>query len=201
MKSMKKIIMLLLSAALVLSFAGTVSADGTEVQGSSDYGSSSSGAVPVTFSQEGAYIVQLPSSIALGEPGSYTAAGEIRVTKNDLGTSNLSVSVKSKNAWYVVHSENIDAKLSYFLDISNSLYGSDDYFTKQIGNGEKSTDSVNIFTTNETGKLTLMTYRYSAGETSQLGEYADELTFTFVVTHPIADMVPVDVKLDSLSDN
>lgn len=96
MNAMKKVIMLLIGAALVLSFAGAGAAiDVTEESGSQD--------VPVTMSgATGNYVLSLPSTITVNQDGSINSDAEYKLVvkegiyNNEFGP-NLTVSVNSDN--------------------------------------------------------------------------------------------------------
>jgi len=112
--------MILLSAALILSFTGAVTANENEINGSGYYGDTSMGEVPVEVTLTGAYTVVLPTSITINDGSTndlyFKNGATLNVSMVDIpGNHNLTISVASENAWDVVHETDENSRIAYWL--------------------------------------------------------------------------------------
>lgn len=171
---MKNVLMILLSAALVLSFAGAVSATNTFETTASSYDGQN---IEVTYDSSESLIVTYPSEIVLGGVNTPVNAGNLTVqysTSAHGKSASFKVTIESTNTWNVVSG---NYKIPYTLK-----------FTKEAGNaldGETNASSKTLELTTKGSNMQLHDWSISATRNAVApapASYSDTLTFNIEVT-------------------
>ena len=184
MKTMKKVLTLLLGVAMILSFAGACA--GATVSGTDgDLANGKDSDVKVTYTQTGSYEVSLPESIALSKDA--VTSTDVEVTKLEIASDKyLRVSVSSANGWKVVDSTS-SSEITYMMGYHSGYATSGKYFTG-TSEGKSADDKIpficvemDYFPEDNGGmyftKSTSNLYFKMTGN-ADYGNYEDTLTFT-----------------------
>lgn len=164
---MKKIVTLLLTAALAVTAATTAFADDTATQivpGPASSPTPSSGDMNVTYKVNPSYTVTIPGLVTLNTAAPSTAT----VTATDVTIPNgqkVRVTLNSKNNFYVITNEG--ARGTYTVKKDNS--------TTPISNG------ATVLEANYGTKSTVLTFEFQKKNVTYSGEYKDTVTFTVSV--------------------
>lgn len=161
---MKKIVTLLLTAALAVTAATTAFAD-TEINpGPNSSPNPASGDMNVTYKVNPSYTVTIPGLVTLNTAAPSTAT----VTATDVTIPNgqkVRVTLNSKNNFYVITNEG--ARGTYTVKKDNS--------TTPISNG------ATVLEANYGTKSTVLTFEFQKKNVTYSGEYKDTVTFTVSV--------------------
>lgn len=163
---MKKVLMILLTLAMVFSMAGVVSADDTtDITGNS-------GNTEVTYNTEQGYIVTIPTKVAFAE-GSLESANFVKATNVLLPDGALlEVNVSSPNDFNLVYGSGLTvSKIPYIV-------------TKYDGNIAVNNDpvlQVASGVTESSADLTFSTTEENVKQATLSGEHKDTLEFTVTV--------------------
>lgn len=158
---MKKIVTLLLTAALAVTAATTAFAD-TEITASSP--TPAKGNMDVTYTVTPKYTVTIPGLVTLNTAAPSTAT----VTATDVTIPNgqkVRVTLNSKNNFYVITNEG--ARGTYTVKKDNS--------TTPISNG------ATVLEANYGTQSTVLTFEFQKKNVTYSGEYKDTVTFNVSV--------------------
>lgn len=161
---MKKLVTLLLTAALAVTAATTAFADTEITPGPASSQTPSSGDMDVTYTVKPSYTVTIPGLVTLNTAAPSTAT----VTATDVTIPNgqkVRVTLNSKNNFYVITNEG--AKGTYTVKKDNS--------TTPISNG------ATVLEANYGTKSTVLTFEFQKKNVTYSGEYKDTVTFTVSV--------------------
>lgn len=157
---MKKLVTLLLTAALAVTAATTAFADTEITPGPANSPNPASGDMDVTYTVKPSYTVTIPGLVTLNTAAPSTAT----VTATDVTIPNgqkVRVTLNSKNNFYVITNEG--ARGTYTVKKDNS--------TTPISNG------ATVLEANYGTKSTVLTFEFQKNVTYS-GEYKDTVTFT-----------------------
>lgn len=166
---MKKLVSLLLTAALAITAATTAFADDTATQivpGPASSPTPSSGNMDVTYTVNPKYTVTIPGLVTLNT----AAPSTVTVTATDVTIPNgqkVRVTLNSKNNFYVITNEG--ARGTYTVKKDNS--------TTPISNG------ATVLEANYGTKSTVLTFEFQKKNVTYSGEYKDTVTFTVSVSN------------------
>lgn len=161
---MKKIVTLLLTAALAVTAATTAFADTKIEPGPDSSPNPASGDMNVTYKVNPSYTVTIPGLVTLNTAAPSTAT----VTATDVTIPNgqkVRVTLNSKNNFYVITNEG--ARGTYTVKKDNS--------TTPISNG------ATVLEANYGTKSTVLTFEFQKKNVTYSGEYKDTVTFTVSV--------------------
>ena len=161
---MKKIVTLLLTAALAVTAETTAFADTEITPGPASSPTPSSGDMDVTYTVKPSYTVTIPGLVTLNTAAPSTAT----VTATDVTIPNgqkVRVTLNSKNNFYVITNEG--ARGTYTVKKDNS--------TTPISNG------ATVLEANYGTKSTVLTFEFQKKNVTYSGEYKDTVTFTVLV--------------------
>lgn len=161
---MKKIVTLLLTAALAVAAATTAFADTKIEPGPDSSPNPASGDMNVTYKVNPSYTVTIPGLVTLNTAAPSTAT----VTATDVTIPNgqkVRVTLNSKNNFYVITNEG--ARGTYTVKKDNS--------TTPISNG------ATVLEANYGTKSTVLTFEFQKKNVTYSGEYKDTVTFTVSV--------------------
>lgn len=161
---MKKIVTLLLTAALAVTAATTAFADTKIEPGPDSSPNPASGDMNVTYKVNPSYTVTIPGLVTLNTADPSTAT----VTATDVTIPNgqkVRVTLNSKNNFYVITNEG--ARGTYTVKKDNS--------TTPISNG------ATVLEANYGTKSTVLTFEFQKKNVTYSGEYKDTVTFTVSV--------------------
>lgn len=161
---MKKIVTLLLTAALAVTAATTAFADTKIEPGPDSSPNPASGDMDVTYTVKPSYTVTIPGLVTLNTAVPSTAT----VTATDVTIPNgqkVRVTLNSKNNFYVITNEG--ARGTYTVKKDNS--------TTPISNG------ATVLEANYGTKSTVLTFEFQKKNVTYSGEYKDTVTFTVSV--------------------
>lgn len=161
---MKKIVTLLLTAALAVTAATTAFADTKIEPGPDSSPNPASGDMNVTYKVNPSYTVTIPGIVELNTAAPSTAT----VTATDVTIPNgqkVRVTLNSKNNFYVITNEG--ARGTYTVKKDNS--------TTPISNG------ATVLEANYGTKSTVLTFEFQKKNVTYSGEYKDTVTFTVSV--------------------
>lgn len=161
---MKKLVTLLLTAALAITAATTAFADTEITPGLASSPTPASGDMDVTYTVKPSYTVTIPGLVTLNTAAPSTAT----VTATDVTIPNgqkVRVTLNSKNNFYVITNEG--ARGTYTVKKDNS--------TTPISNG------ATVLEANYGTKSTVLTFEFQKKNVTYSGEYKDTVTFTVSV--------------------
>lgn len=161
---MKKLVTLLLTAALAVTAATTAFADTEITPGPASSPTPASGDMDVTYTVKPSYTVTIPGLVTLNTAAPSTAT----VTATDVTIPNgqkVRVTLNSKNNFYVITNEG--ARGTYTVKKDNS--------TTPISNG------ATVLEANYGTKSTVLTFEFQKKNVTYSGEYKDTVTFTVSV--------------------
>ena len=161
---MKKIVTLLLTAALAVTAETTAFADTEITPGPASSPTPSSGDMDVTYTVKPSYTVTIPGLVTLNTAAPSTAtepATDVTIPNGQ----KVRVTLNSKNNFYVITNEG--ARGTYTVKKDNS--------TTPISNG------ATVLEANYGTKSTVLTFEFQKKNVTYSGEYKDTVTFTVSV--------------------
>ena len=192
---MKKVLLILLSMALVFSMAGIVAGEETGrdqtiegEDGNNDAGGEAT--ADVIFRIHNGYVVELPSEFVFSETstgsGRYTAGSSIKVDITTIGFGDyLNITMKSKNGgdslnWYLKSDDSDDDyDYPYFVDVNTDTENHIDSAATEspIKNGE----IVVSVPSDVTDPKTYLIHMLLKEIPTAAADYSDEITFTVTI--------------------
>lgn len=183
---MKKVLLILLSLALVLSMTGVVAGDYSEmVEQFKDVDAGGSKDVTVSFSVHNSYIVKFPAEFTFSSTN-YKAGGTIYAEVTTIGEGEtLDVEITSDNSdaynWYLTSdNDNDQTKYRYYVNVNTDSEG---HLTGNEGESpvKSGTKIISIAADSVEKQVTKIIHMYLVDRPTSAAYYSDAITFTVTI--------------------
>ena len=183
---MKKVLLILLSLALVLSMTGVVAGDYSEmVEQFKDVDAGGSKDVTVSFSVHNSYVVKFPAEFTFSSTN-YKAGGTIYAEVSTIGegeTLNVTITGSNSDAdnWYLTSdNENDPDKYTYYVDVNTNADG---HLDGSEGSSpiKSGATIISIAADAAEKQMTKIIHMFLVDPPTSAAYYSDTITFTVTI--------------------